>query len=254
MKANHKVSLNNCIIGESRPKICVPFMGNTIEEIITSAREVCNNKPDIMEWRVDFYKDSDDTERVIEVLNKLHTLIHNIPILFTFRTKAEGGEKAIDDLQYSNLNEAVAKSGLVDMIDVELYSNMVEDTVHKIKKCGISVIISNHDFNSTPDEMEMLRRLQKMEQLGADIAKIAVMPRDKRDVIRLLSVTEQANRELICPVVTMSMSSLGVISRLAGEVFGSAITFGSVGKNSAPGQVPIEELRNMLELIHNYTS
>jgi len=88
-----------------------------------------------------------------------------------------------------------------------------------------------------------------MEQLGADIAKIAVMPRNSEDVAVLLGVTSEASETMFCPVITMSMGGQGVISRMAGQIFGSAVTFGTVGQASAPGQIPLDRLKEILTLI-----
>ena len=88
-----------------------------------------------------------------------------------------------------------------------------------------------------------------MEQLGADIAKIAVMPRRPEDVAVLLGVTSEAVEMMSCPVMTMSMGGQGVISRMAGQIFGSAVTFGTVGQASAPGQIPLDRLKEILTLI-----
>ena len=96
--------------------------------------------------------------------------------------------------------------------------------------------------------------LRKMQQLGADILKLAVMPQSRRDVLTLLEVTLEISEELVDnPIVTMSMASLGLVSRMVGETFGSAITFGAVGQRSAPGQPGARELAEVLEVIHrNY--
>ena len=89
-----------------------------------------------------------------------------------------------------------------------------------------------------------------MREMGCDIAKIAVMPQNRADVLTLLQVTEQMSRELDCPVISMSMAKDGVISRLCGEVFGSCLTFGTVGKASAPGQIGTKDLALVLDIIH----
>lgn len=115
----------------------------------------------------------------------------------------------------------------------------------------MKVVASNHDFHKTPSQDEIVSRLCKMQELGADIPKIAVMPQNKKDVLTLLSATEEMVREHASrPIITMSMAGTGVISRLCGEVFGSALTFGAVGKASAPGQMGASELRTVLTLLH----
>ena len=127
----------------------------------------------------------------------------------------------------------------------------VRQIVDKAHECNVKIIMSNHDFDNTPDLEEIISRLDKMNKMGADIVKIAVMPHDARDVITLLSATEKAVRIIDKPVVTMSMSGLGLISRLSGEIFGSSITFGAVKEASAPGQIDVNSLRSVLDIIHN---
>ena len=89
-----------------------------------------------------------------------------------------------------------------------------------------------------------------MVYIGADIAKIAVMPKNKSDVLELLSATLEAEKKIDIPVVTMSMGKWGMISRISGEFFGSAITFGAGSSASAPGQIPSADLNKVLNILH----
>ena len=110
---------------------------------------------------------------------------------------------------------------------------------------------SNHDFDKTPERGEMLRRLRRMQEIGGDVPKLAVMPRTKSDVLELLAATEEMVRTYADrPIITMSMSGIGAVSRICGEIFGSALTFGAAKKASAPGQLAVEELDAMLDVIH----
>ncbi|VUC85423.1 3-dehydroquinate dehydratase [Salmonella sp. NCTC 11881] len=127
----------------------------------------------------------------------------------------------------------------------------VKATVGYAHQHNVAVIMSNHDFHKTPAAEEIVQRLRKMQELGADIPKIAVMPQTKADVLTLLTATvEMQERYADRPIITMSMSKTGVISRLAGEVFGSAATFGAVKKASAPGQISVADLRTVLTILH----
>jgi len=77
------------------------------------------------------------------------------------------------------------------------------------------------------------------------------MPQEKSDVVMLLSATmEMYDKYATGPIVTMSMSRTGVVSRVIGESTGSAITFGAAGKASAPGQIPAEKMAELLEALH----
>ena len=247
------VQVRNVIIGEERPKICVPIVGQTKEEILAEAKTFAEIPVDIVEWRADWYKDVFDIDKVLETAKELNTVLKDTPILFTFRTAKEGGEKTISNEDYQNLNLTVSKSGFVDLIDVEAFTGdeIVTNIISKAHEFNVKVIASNHDFDKTPEKEKLVHRLCKMQELGADIPKIAVMPTCKRDVLTLLDATlEMTETYADRPIITMSMAGTGVISRLAGETFGSALTFGSATKASAPGQIPVNKLEQVLEIIH----
>lgn len=246
------VAVRNILIGESIPKICVPIVEKDLNSILASARNLIPSRPDLVEWRCDHFEQAEDPEAAVRVLQALHEVLGEIPVLFTFRTKKEGGEKEISAAAYEQLNCHVAASGLADLVDVEIFTG--DDTVQSIlsaaHRAGVPVVASNHHFHETPDQETILEILTKMDQMGADILKIAVMPQSRKDVLTLLSATEEMDRRTAKPLITMSMGPTGMISRLCGEVFGSALTFGAVGKTSAPGQIGAGELSGVLKLIH----
>lgn len=245
------VKVRDLVIGEGMPKICVPIVGKSRDAILGEAAAVTQLPTDLVEWRVDCF-DAADWGSVESVLSELRTVLGNLPLLLTLRTSDEGGERAIEPAAYAELNIKAAQSGLVDMIDVEVYrGDIVPSIIEAAHAAGVKVIASYHDFSGTPSKAEIVERLCYMQSLGADIPKIAVMPQTKEDVMTLLAATEEmyfqhADR----PIITMSMSQLGVISRVAGELTGSAVTFGSASKASAPGQMPTIELCETLEAIH----
>ncbi len=113
---------------------------------------------------------------------------------------------------------------------------------------------SYQNFRSTAATEEMTDRLVYMYNAGADIPKIAVMPASEMDVIRLMEASLKA-KELLKgnPVITMSMSGMGLVSRIAAENTGSAVTFGCIGRPSAPGQIEVNKLKKMLDILHYKT-
>lgn len=247
------IRIRNTEIGTGIPKICVPIVGVTQKDILEAAEMIKLSAADFAEWRVDWYEDVLNLEKTEDTLRRLRNILGDMPLLFTFRTSAEGGEKEIRKETYTELNQQAAQSGFVDIIDVELFAgdDVVKDIIETAHSCGVKVIVSNHDFHSTPPKDEIVSRLRKMQDFRADIPKIAVMPQNKKDVLTLLSATEEmTSRYADRPVITMSMSGTGLISRLCGEVFGSAVTFGAVGKASAPGQIEAEEMAEVLKLLH----
>lgn len=247
------VVVRNVKIGEGIPKICVPIAEARKEDIIREAEFFSSIPGDIVEWRADWFEHAFDTEKVLDVLKDLRAVLKETPVLFTFRTLKEGGEKAVKLCVYADLIKAAVRCGYADLVDVEVFAGDagVREIVDTAHANGVKVVASNHDFEKTPDKDEIIRRLCKMQELGADITKIAVMPQSKKDVLTLLAATEEMYREHADrPMITMSMSGTGALSRLCGEVFGSAVTFGAAGKASAPGQMEVKELAQVLSLLH----
>lgn len=252
-ETNSWVEVRGVRIGEGIPKICVPIVGTTRDEILAAAKSFESVKKDVVEWRADWFNGVFDFAQVEAVMIELRQVLGNTPVLFTFRTANEGGEKAIEPAAYAELNKRAAATGLIDLVDVEAFTGdeVVRDIIESAHESGVVVVASNHDFEKTPEKDEIVRRLRKMQELGADIPKIAVMPQSRKDVLTLLSATEEmASKYADRPIITMSMSATGLISRLCGECFGSALTFGAVGKASAPGQMNASDLSEILNLIH----
>ena len=240
-------------IGAGAPKIIVPIVGVTKEDILNEAKTFDSIPVDVVEWRVDWFEHVFEFDKVEDVLKELRTVLGNIPLLLTFRTKKEGGEKAIDTKDYKELNLRAAKTGYVDFIDVEIFTgdDVVREIIDGAHAAGVRIIASNHDFFKTPAKSDIIYRLRKMQDMGADIPKIAVMPQSKRDVLTLLCATEEMVTDYADrPIITMSMAGTGVISRLCGEVFGSSMTFGAAKKASAPGQMGVNDLNTVLDLLH----
>lgn len=245
------VEVRNLRIGEGHPKICVPITSTTAENIRREAEALKGHPFDMVEWRVDFFDELRNVDAVTEMLQFLRDTVGEAPILFTLRTKAEGGHIRLDVEDYLLINTAAIQSGLIDLVDVEILrgDDIAFMLVETARQAGVYVVASNHDFEKTPKKEQLLSRLCKMQELEADIVKLAVMPKSERDVLTLLDAT-LAMRELHrdTPVVTMAMGKLGLVSRLTGEIFGSAITFGSVGEPSAPGQIPVEKLSEIMRI------
>lgn len=237
-------------IGEGKPKICVPVVETTTEKIIQQIQELQNC--DLIELRIDFYENIHDLKQVHELLLQVRQQT-NLPLLLTYRSLKEGGHIQLSDQEYLSLVQTACQSGCIDIVDIELESGnmLVYQLVEIAHQNHVNVLMSYHDFEKTPTVMEMKERLEKMEIMGADICKIAVMPFSYKDVIQLLNTTMEMSQRLTRPLVTMSMGKIGKITRIVGELVGSSITFASVGQSSAPGQLTLEDMQTLLEVIHH---
>ncbi|MDP3618791.1 MAG: type I 3-dehydroquinate dehydratase [Ramlibacter sp.] len=240
-------------VGQARfPAICAPLVARTREAILEEVKAVAHKRPDILEWRVDFFEGIGDAQAVVEVAAAIREAAPGIALLLTRRSAREGGQTiGVSEEQVIDMYRAACASGHIDLVDYEM-SNGAEQVAQVrafSKGHGVQLVLSFHDFSQTPDAQELATHFVMAQRLGADVAKVAVMPRDMDDVIVLLKATLDASRGLEIPVVSMAMGSHGAVSRVCGFTFGSAMTF-AVGQNSsAPGQMPIEDVQAGIEML-----
>lgn len=243
------IECQNITISNEQAVVCVPITGRNIEDIKKQALSVKEMKPDIVEWRADFFvKCENDIVKGLDIINN----VLEYPIIFTFRTAAEGGEQSVvyeEYMKYCKMAALVAGDYNVEFIDVELYgmkSEVINELVSYIHNNDVKIIGSNHHFEETPSDTKMFDILKRTEELGADICKMAAMPTDKKDVSRMIRVLQKADKELKVPIITMSMGELGAITRVCPSLTKSVLTFASGVYSSAPGQIPINIVRNLL--------
>lgn len=253
-KEKKNIEIKGRVIGGKKPQVCMPLVGNTKEQVMEETQSILAAKPDLVEWRVDYYNDVEDTEKVLDLLTKIRNILSDYPIIFTCRTSVEGGYKKIDDKVRINLVKEVIKTKQVEIVDLELIygEEIIKEMTGLAKENGIYVIVSSHDFKATPPKEIIVERLLRAESFGADFPKIAVMPNCMEDVVTLLAATIEVSKKVQTPIVTMAMASQGILTRAAGSLFGSAITFACGKASSAPGQIPISELRTMIEMLNKY--
>ncbi|KRL00618.1 type I 3-dehydroquinate dehydratase [Liquorilactobacillus capillatus] len=247
-----KLQVKQTIFTSGETKIAVSLTSSTQIQLRQEAQQVVTAKPDVVEWRIDFYTNVLDEEEYLITHHRLKQILgDDIILLTTFRTQQEGGVRKLTDKQYFKLVNWIILNHLTDMLDLELMRSSPEitHTISLAHQKGIKVILSKHDFQRTPTQTEIVVRLKQMAALQADIAKIAVMPHNADDVLTLLNATRQADLVISIPLITMSMGQLGKISRLSGPLFGSVLSFAALAKTSAPGQLSVAALRQALHIL-----
>lgn len=249
-----QVTVRGAVIGGPKPLICLPLVGKTRATVLQEAETLVALQPDLLEWRIDAFDKVENKKDCLSLLKELRTTIGEVPLLFTCRIDLEGGLQQISQEKRLELIVASMESGDVDIVDVELCND--RGFIHSIKECArannVKLILSYHNFKETPSEPFIYAKLVEAQTAGADISKLAVMPGNYGDVLTLLSATNKARNETVqIPIVTMSMGPEGAVSRLAGGLFGSDITFAIGMQASAPGQIPIEGLRSGMALLYN---
>ena len=249
-----QVTVGKTVIGGPDPLICIPLVAADKHALLDQAAALPPLSPDIVEWRVDSFQGAREVADCLATLDTLRAVIGDIPLIFTCRSEAEGGMQPIGPTTRLALIEAAIRSGGVDIVDVELINGKAFiDTVRRTADDkGVKVILSHHDFRRTPDQRGIVETLTQAQKQGADIAKVAVMPTGPADVLALLQATFTARTQAVTiPLITIAMAAKGVVSRIAGGLFGSDITFAAGRTASAPGQIPIGDLRQAMSLLYD---
>ena len=234
------------------PLICTPLVATTKEMIFQDLNEVLAKHPDVIEWRADFFTGLANTGKVVAIAKQIQAASGDAPLIFTIRSKAEGGQPiGLSDAQAVDVTIAVCAAGAADYVDCELRNDprMIEKLRQAANQTGTKIIGSFHDFHGTPSRQDIIDKLAEAAQKKMDVAKVAVMPQSLDDVLTLLSATLEARRQLAIPLITMSMGKYGTVSRMIGGVFGTSLTFAVGAERSAPGQMPIDDLRTVLQAI-----
>lgn len=241
--------------GGPKPLFCIPIVPRDLADLTAQAEVAHSLKPELVEWRADFLGGPTPSS-LVDAARALRSIAVDEAIVFTLRAKNEGGAQEFPQSERRALIEAILRSKMIDILDLELANdqNFLGSLMPIAKERGIPVILAFHDFEGTPSNDQLLAKIEAMRAQGADIAKIAVTPRTADDVLRLLQVTATA-RKLYprLPLVTMSMGALGSITRVAGFLYGSDMSFALGKAGSAPGQIPIEDARKMTEMLLRYS-
>jgi len=233
-------------------KTIVPITAKTKEQALAQAQVIANTADaDLAEFRIDLLSFASDTKQVIALGHELKKILGNKPLIATIRTKNEGGQLEISDADYGKTYQAYLKNPFMDWLDVEMFRDqkVVSEIVQKAHQKKVLVVMSNHDFQKTPSQDEIEKRLLKQDQMGADILKIAVMPKSKQDVFTLMNATLKVSQQTTKPLLTMSMGQLGTISRVATANMGGSYSFGMIGQASAPGQIDVTKLKQILKTV-----
>lgn len=206
------------------------------EGAFDSAKRAKELGADILELRIDLL----DSDAHLALQNIKKT---GLPVIITNRMKQEGG--AWKGSEEDRIRTLISLLPAADAVDIELCAKDRDTVVKKAQDTGKTVIISTHDFEKTPASDVMKEIFRASFAAGADIAKLAVMPNSLTDVLRLLDVTLLAK----AAVCTIAMGEKGRYSRVVAPVYGSVMTYGYVERATAPGQLRVDELRQILKLL-----
>lgn len=246
------VEIRDIKIGQEKPKITVPIYGKTEQVVVENARRAFRSPADIIEWHADDFESWQDDASVLRALKMIRMNIESKVFLFTFRTSDEGGTLKVKDDEYIHILKLAMDSRLIDLLDVECCVSEYRATeiISYAKQKNVPVIGSNYAYEKVLSVGEMDFRIRYMQRLGVDIAKIVVIPDRKKDIYRILNATYDLSEDLDLPISVIGKGDDGKYTRVLCELFGTAITYGTLDPSENPGEIDVWKLASMIDSLH----
>ncbi|HEW8093915.1 TPA: type I 3-dehydroquinate dehydratase [Streptococcus pneumoniae] len=221
-------------------KLIVSVMPRSLEEAqaLDATRYL---DADIIEWRADYLP----KEAILQVAPAIFEKFAGRELVFTLRTRSEGGEIDLSPEEYIHLIKEVAQFYQPGYIDFEYYS--YKDVFEEMLDFP-NLVLSYHNFQETPENM--MEILSELTILNPKLVKVAVMAHTEQDVLDLMNYTrgfKTLNPEQ--EYVTISMGKVGKVSRITADVTGSSWSFASLDEVSAPGQISLASMKKIREIL-----
>ena len=197
---------------------------------------------DIIEWRADFLP----KEAILQVAPAIFEKFAGRELVFTLRTRAEGGQIELSSEEYVQIIKEVAQLYQPDYIDFEYFS--YKDVFEEMLEFP-NLVLSYHNFQETPENM--MEIMSELTSFTPKLVKVSVMAHTEQDVLDLMNYTrgfKTLNPEQ--EFVTISMGKIGRISRIAADLTGSVWSYASVGEESAPGQISLTSMHKIREILN----
>lgn len=218
-------------------RICIPIVETTVNKALRTIKEA-DPFADIIELRVDYLKK-------VELEPLMND--HRKPLIITNRRKGEGGRYVKDERnRVAILREAITLGAEYVDVEVETEGSLLKDLV--ANKKGAQIVLSFHNFQSTPPPEELKGLWGRMNRLGADIVKIVTFARSWEDNLLILSLIPFAKKRKH-KILAFCMGKKGRMSRVFAPLLGAEWTYASLRKSraSAPGQLNIWQMGEIWE-------
>ena len=229
-------------------KICVSIPVRDIKKIHEDADKAKYEGADLIELRFDFlnsisFKDVRDAAKIVRS--------EGLPSIFTLRSEREGGffPETKEAERANIILEALNHFDFVD-IELETRNKLLGRIIKTAMNHGVKTIISKHNFKRTPKVEEILKVLRKERKLNAYICKYVSMARNLRDNLTVLEACLKfsGRKILFCA------GELGIFSRVITPIYGSEWTYASLNEHTAPGQLNLQNMRNLASLFSSMSS
>ena len=206
---------------------------------------------EILEIRYDFFDESEWQTLAARV----RKIIPNVILLGTIRLRRDGGT-------FSNAR-AVERPALWKKIleapDVPEWLDLERDCLHDYDELrelatprGVKILVSEHNFTRIPSDLELKNYLTDAKRVKADGIKIAAMSNSDDDCTRLYKFAKKAKGLKF--IAAFGMGETGKTSRIWSLKEGANLTYGSIGKAAAPGQIDVALMRKAIDRLETATS
>ncbi|MFX1477976.1 MAG: type I 3-dehydroquinate dehydratase [Promethearchaeota archaeon] len=244
-------------------KICVPIpiKSVSISANINLINNVKDLNPNLIELRLDYIEDFQYITKDF-IASLLVHIQPKIPVICTFRDSSEGGQAKVNVNDRVKLLKTIIEAHPT-YIDLEMHidNHILGELIQLASQINTKIIYSYHNFEKTPSFNEMsnlldtfLYRLKNQfrintKTLEESIFKLIFMAKTFEDNLIPLKLCKiKSSKEL--RLISFCMGDLGLFSRIFCNFSGSFLTFSSIQDKTAPGQININGLREILQLLN----
>lgn len=207
--------------------ICVSIGRTRHTETIAELKHLAEQGVKLVELRLDYIGRAVNLKRLLDD--------RPCAVIATARRRVDGGRwDRSEDERLTLLRSAIVAG--VEYVDIEA------DVAGSISRYGHTKrIISFHDFEETPQNLETLHAAMVAED--ADIVKIATMANRFSDNLRMFELLQKVKT----PTIGLCMGEIGLVSRLLAGRFGSPFSFAtfSTERVLAPGQINWRQMKDL---------
>ena len=210
-------------IGEKNPK----KLKNVLKKALL--------KSDFAEIRFDYLKKADIPIVLEDIKKSLSRCV------CTLRPRSEGGVFIGKEDERRLILRLIAEYNPF-LLDVEFNAIQKDKKLASyLRKTKCKLLISWHDFKTTPNESQLRSKFNKMAKFS-DIVKIVTVANSVSDASRLLSLYSIKSEN---KTIAFCMGEQGKFSRILCLHLGSPFTYVSLGKAIAPGQFSLREIKSL---------
>lgn len=233
-------------------------VGTIVKDVPATAEKGKEAGADILEIRIDLLMKNDPSfekylkggcddpilhEQLVRWMNEAKE--SGLPLVGTVRSKKEGGAfEGTETEQFALIKKIIPESDYIDIEQKSLKKNIYESALIA-QKSKTQIIMSSHFFTGTPSRKKMSTVLKNSFEKGADIAKIAVMPESREDVLNLYKAGLKAPGK----TCLIAMGDLGKHTRITAPVYGSVLSYGYIDEIAAPGQLRADEIKHGFKML-----